>query len=83
MQILSNGRYRSVLHRVKVNSRRLRVSVASFHSVAPERVVSPAPELIDDSHPRRYMDTDLATFLAYLASAAGNHKSFLHSRRLY
>lgn len=83
LEILSNGRYRSVLHRVKVNSRRLRVSVASFHSVAPERVVSPAPELIDDRHPRRYMDTDLATFLAYLASAAGNHKSFLHSRRLY
>uniref|UniRef100_A0A0E0LXZ4 Fe2OG dioxygenase domain-containing protein n=1 Tax=Oryza punctata TaxID=4537 RepID=A0A0E0LXZ4_ORYPU len=83
LEILSNGRYRSVLHRVKVNSRRLRVSVASFHSVAAERVVSPAPELIDDRHPRRYMDTDLATFVAYLASAAGNHKSFLHSRRLY
>uniref|UniRef100_A0A0D9XAW9 Fe2OG dioxygenase domain-containing protein n=1 Tax=Leersia perrieri TaxID=77586 RepID=A0A0D9XAW9_9ORYZ len=83
LEILSNGRYRSVLHRVRVNSKRLRVSVASFHSVAADRVVSPAPELIDDEHPRRYMDTDLATFLAYLTSAAGNHKSFLQSRRLY
>uniref|UniRef100_J3MVB5 Fe2OG dioxygenase domain-containing protein n=1 Tax=Oryza brachyantha TaxID=4533 RepID=J3MVB5_ORYBR len=83
LEIFSNGRYRSVLHRVRVNSRRLRVSVASFHSVAAERVVAPAPELIDERHPRRYMDTDLATFVAYLASAAGNHKSFLHSRSLY
>ncbi|KAF0898418.1 hypothetical protein E2562_007256 [Oryza meyeriana var. granulata] len=83
LEILSNGRYRSVLHRVRVNSRRLRVSVASFHSVAPDRVVSPAPELVDERHPRRYMDTDLTTFVAYLTSTAGNHKSFLHSRRLY
>ncbi|KAG8087622.1 hypothetical protein GUJ93_ZPchr0010g9537 [Zizania palustris] len=84
LEILSNGRYRSVLHRVRVNGRRPRVSVASFHSVAAERAVGPAAELVDDEHnPRRYMDTDFATFLAYLASAVGNHKSFLHSRRLY
>ncbi|KAL5232516.1 hypothetical protein ABZP36_031292 [Zizania latifolia] len=83
LEILSNGRYRSVLHRVRVNGRRPRVSVASFHSVAAERVVGPAAELVDEHNPRRYMDTDFATFLAYLASAAGNHKSFLHSRRLY
>ena len=83
MQIYSNGRYKSVLHRVLVNSSQLRISVASFHSVPAERMVGPAAELVDDDlNPRRYMDTDFATFLAYLASAEGKHKTFLQSRKL-
>uniref|UniRef100_A0A0D9XH28 Fe2OG dioxygenase domain-containing protein n=1 Tax=Leersia perrieri TaxID=77586 RepID=A0A0D9XH28_9ORYZ len=83
LEILSNGRYRSVVHRVRVNGRRARVSVASLHSFAAERVISPAAELVDDrDRPRRYMDTDMAAFLDYLATAEGKHKSFLHSRRI-
>lgn len=85
-EIYSNGRYKSVLHRVRVNSTRPRISVASFHSVGAARVVGPAAELIGEERgggePRRYMDTDFATFLAYLASAEGKHKNFLQSRRL-
>ncbi|VAI87469.1 unnamed protein product [Triticum turgidum subsp. durum] len=84
-EIYSNGRYKSVLHRVGVNSTRPRISVASFHSVGAERVVGPAAELLDQGRggqPRRYMDTDFATFLAYLASAEGKHKTFLQSRSL-
>jgi len=83
MQIYSNGRYKSVLHRVRVNSTRPRISVASFHSLPAERVIGPAPELVDDDkNPRMYMDTDFATFLEYLSSAEGKHKSFLQTRRL-
>ncbi|XP_062195075.1 probable 2-oxoglutarate-dependent dioxygenase SLC1 [Phragmites australis] len=83
LEIYSNGRYKSVLHRVRVNSTQPRISVASFHSVPAERVIGPAAELVDDERsPRRYMDTDFATFLAYLASAEGKHKTFLQSRKL-
>ena len=84
LQIFSNGAYKSVLHRVRVNSTRPRMSVASFHSLPAERVVGPAPELVDEAagKPRRYMDTDFATFLAYLASADGKDKTFLQSRML-
>ncbi|WVZ63228.1 hypothetical protein U9M48_012873 [Paspalum notatum var. saurae] len=82
-EMYSNGRYKSVLHRVRVNSARSRISVASLHSLPPERVIGPAPELVDDEkNPRRYMDTDFATFLEYLSSAEGKHKSFLQTRRL-
>ncbi|KAG8050238.1 hypothetical protein GUJ93_ZPchr0009g395 [Zizania palustris] len=83
LEIFSNGSYRSVLHRVRVNGRRARVSVASLHSLAAERVITPAAELVNEpDKPRQYMDTDMATFLAYLASAEGKYKSFLHSRRI-
>lgn len=84
LEIYSNGAYKSVLHRVRVNSTRPRISVASFHSLPAERVVGPAPELVDEAagNPPRYMDTDFATFLAYLASADGKDKTFLQSRML-
>ncbi|KAF8654008.1 hypothetical protein HU200_062150 [Digitaria exilis] len=83
LEIYSNGRYKSVLHRVRVNSTRPRISVASFHSLPAERVVGPATELlVAGGEPPRYMDTDFATFLAYLASADGKDKTFLQSRML-
>ncbi|RLM70019.1 hypothetical protein C2845_PM17G06430 [Panicum miliaceum] len=82
LEIYSNGRYKSKLHRVRVNSRRPRISVASFHSVPVERVIGPAAELVHEGKPRRYMDTDYATFLSFLASAEGKHKSFLQSRKI-
>ncbi|CAN6171986.1 unnamed protein product [Urochloa humidicola] len=82
-EMYSNGRYKSILHRVRVNSARSRISVASLHSLPPARVIGPAPELVDDDkNPRRYMDTDFATFLDYLSSAEGKHKSFLQTRRI-
>ncbi|GJN34715.1 hypothetical protein PR202_gb23405 [Eleusine coracana subsp. coracana] len=81
-EIFSNGRYKSVLHRVRVNSARSRISLASLHSLPPDRVIAPAPELVNDMNPRRYMDTDFEAFLRHIASAEGNHKSFLHSRRI-
>lgn len=83
LEIYSNGRYKSVLHRVRVNSSRSRISVASLHSLPPERVIGPAAELVDErNNPRRYMDTDFTSFLSYLSSAEGKHKTFLQSRRL-
>uniref|UniRef100_K3ZIS8 Fe2OG dioxygenase domain-containing protein n=1 Tax=Setaria italica TaxID=4555 RepID=K3ZIS8_SETIT len=82
LEIYSNGRYKSKLHRVRVNSTRPRISAASFHSVPAERVIGPAAELVDEASPPRYMDTDYATFLAFLASAEGKQKSFLQSRKL-
>lgn len=83
LQIYSNGRYKSVLHRVLVNSSQLRISIASFHTVPADQTIGPAPELVDDKlNPPRYMDTDFATFLAYIASAEGKHKTFLQSRKL-
>ncbi|CAM0148608.1 unnamed protein product [Urochloa decumbens] len=85
LEIYSNGLYKSVLHRVRVNSTRPRISVASFHSLPAERVVGPAPELVDEAagKPPRYMETDFATFLAYLTSADGKDKTFLQSRMLH
>ncbi|CAA7410593.1 unnamed protein product [Spirodela intermedia] len=82
LEIFSNGKYKSVLHRVFVNATSPRVSVASLHSLSPAAVVSPSPQLVTASEPRRYMDTGFAAFLHHLSSRGTTAKSFLESRKL-
>ncbi|MQL72115.1 hypothetical protein Taro_004471 [Colocasia esculenta] len=83
LEIFSNGKYKSALHRVVVNSAKPRISLASFHSLPAATVVSPAPHLVDAHNPRRYLDTDFAAFLAHLSSNETKGKSFLDSRKLH
>lgn len=82
LEIFSNGRYRSVLHRVLVNPLRSRISIASLHSLPFGSMVRPSPKLINDANPRRYKDTDFASFIEYIASHEHRSKNFLDSRRL-
>jgi isopenicillin N synthase-like dioxygenase len=54
LQALSNGRYRSVNHRVIVNSESERISVPTFYCPLPDTVIAPANALVDDAHPLAY-----------------------------
>ncbi|KAA8525067.1 hypothetical protein F0562_007069 [Nyssa sinensis] len=54
MQVLSNDRYKSVLHRAVVNCNKERISIPTFYCPSPDAVIGPAPELIDDDHPEVY-----------------------------
>ncbi|PIA54905.1 hypothetical protein AQUCO_00901070v1 [Aquilegia coerulea] len=82
LEIFSNGRYKSVLHRVLVNSARTRISVASLHSLSFSTTVRPSPKLINEENPRRYKDTDFASFMEYVSSCEPKEKNFLESRKL-
>ncbi|KAE8726967.1 carotene epsilon-monooxygenase [Hibiscus syriacus] len=82
LEIFSNGRYKSVLHRVFANPAKPRLSVASLHSLPFDCMVRPSPKLIDEENPRRYKDTDFATFLEYVSSCEPKKKNFLESRKL-
>ncbi|XP_071700614.1 probable 2-oxoglutarate-dependent dioxygenase SLC1 [Rutidosis leptorrhynchoides] len=82
LEIFSNGMYKSVMHRVLVNSTKPRLSVASLHSLSFSTVVRPSPRLINDKNPRRYKDTDFASFVQYIKSCDSKHKNFLESRKL-
>ncbi|KAH6789615.1 2-oxoglutarate and oxygenase superfamily protein [Perilla frutescens var. frutescens] len=67
MEVLSNGRYKSVVHRATVNSERRRLSIASLHSLAMNRKVTPAPELVDERHPLSYKEGSFGDFLNFLS----------------
>ncbi|PON37751.1 Oxoglutarate/iron-dependent dioxygenase [Parasponia andersonii] len=51
MQVISNDRYKSVLHRAVVNCTKERISVPTFYCPSPDAVVEPAKELVNDQNP--------------------------------
>eukprot|EP01018_Ginkgo_biloba_P032069 Gb_08224 [translate_table: standard] len=82
LEVLSNGRCKSVIHRAMVNSERSRVSVATLHTLPFEVEISPAPELIDEDHPKMYRDTNFSEFMKLLTSTDMREMSFLDSIKL-
>ncbi|KAL6981338.1 hypothetical protein U1Q18_022967 [Sarracenia purpurea var. burkii] len=67
MEVMSNGQYKSVVHRVTVHSEKTRLSIASLHSLALEKKAVPAPELVDEKHPLSYKEGSFGDFLNYIS----------------
>ncbi|XP_062231008.1 gibberellin 2-beta-dioxygenase 3-like [Phragmites australis] len=66
LQVLTNGRFRSVRHRVMVNSARPRVSVIFFGGPPPREMLAPLPGLVGEGASRRYREF---TWTEYKTSA--------------
>lgn len=54
LQIMSNGIYKSPVHRVVTNSERERNSLAMFCAVDPETEFEPVAQLVDEKRPRMF-----------------------------
>lgn len=52
VEILSNGRYKSVVHRVMADENGSRLSIATFYNPAGDAIISPAPALLYPSNIR-------------------------------
>ncbi|CAD6340454.1 unnamed protein product [Miscanthus lutarioriparius] len=65
-EIMSNGLFRSPVHRAVTNAESDRVSLAMFYTLDPEKEIEPLPELVDDKRPRRYRKTTTKDYLAVL-----------------
>ncbi|KAL2338439.1 hypothetical protein Fmac_012885 [Flemingia macrophylla] len=65
LQIMSNGIFKSIMHRVVTNTERLRISVAMFNKPDPENEIGPVEGLIDESRPRLYINVKNYTDINY------------------
>ncbi|QCD80587.1 leucoanthocyanidin dioxygenase [Vigna unguiculata] len=54
MQIMSNGIFKSIMHRVVTNTEKMRMSLAMFNEPDPENEIGPVEGLIDETRPRLY-----------------------------
>lgn len=54
MEIMSNGKYKAVLHRTTVSKDETRISWPVFIEPQPEHVVGPHPKLVNQDNPPKY-----------------------------
>jgi len=74
MQVLSNGRYKSVLHRAVTNNVHPRMSMAMFFGPNPETIIGPIHELTDEEHPPKYRNYRFSKFLEEIFNHKGTRR---------
>ncbi|XP_008801900.2 probable 2-oxoglutarate-dependent dioxygenase At5g05600 [Phoenix dactylifera] len=63
MEIMSNGIFKSPVHRVVTNLEKERISLAMFYALEPEKELEPADRLVDEMHPRLYRKVKMKDYL--------------------
>ncbi|OEL25420.1 Protein DOWNY MILDEW RESISTANCE 6 [Dichanthelium oligosanthes] len=83
MEVLSNGRMKTVVHRALLNPEEARISIASIHGFALHEKVTCAKELVDEENPPKYKESSFSDFLDHLTANMDNkHRNFLESLRM-
>ncbi|KAL1190892.1 Flavanone 3-dioxygenase 3 [Cardamine amara subsp. amara] len=68
IEVMSNGIYKSMIHRVTVNKDFKRLSFASLHSLPMQKKISPAPQLVNEDRPAAYGEFSFNDFLDFVSS---------------
>ncbi|XP_074281180.1 protein SRG1-like [Silene latifolia] len=61
-EVMSNGMYKSVVHRVVTNAEKGRVSVAAFFIPEDGCEIGPISELVSKDHPQKYKKFEMSEF---------------------
>uniref|UniRef100_A0A0D6R2C9 Fe2OG dioxygenase domain-containing protein n=1 Tax=Araucaria cunninghamii TaxID=56994 RepID=A0A0D6R2C9_ARACU len=76
LEVISNGRYKSIEHRAVTNDKKERVSIAAFYNPRGEGEFGPVEELVDDEHPCLYRRVKIKDYvLHYLATRLEGKKA--------
>ncbi|BFI28571.1 protein MpDOXC8 [Marchantia polymorpha subsp. ruderalis] len=82
LEMMSNGRFRSVEHRATGNETEERMSLVSFYMPAKAATIDPIQELLDESHPPQYGSAKYGDMLSALISQRLNGKAFVNSLKI-
>jgi len=81
-QILTNGIYRSIEHRGTVNSKKERISIATFHRLQMSRVIGPTPSLVTAERPALFKTIRVADYINRYLSRQLDGKSNLDNVKI-
>ncbi|CAJ2648256.1 unnamed protein product [Trifolium pratense] len=82
LEIITNGIYRSIEHRVMVNSEKERMSIATFHNLRNGGNVGPISSLVTPERPALFKTITAEDFLSGYLSSKIKGKSFLDVVRI-
>ncbi|KAE8710222.1 hypothetical protein F3Y22_tig00110325pilonHSYRG00034 [Hibiscus syriacus] len=74
IQVLSNGRFKSVHHRAVTNKTRKRVSIATFYTPGKDTIIGPIRDLIGEQHPPLYREYSFSEFLEEFFKQEGTRR---------
>ncbi|GMJ05274.1 hypothetical protein like AT4G16330 [Hibiscus trionum] len=63
-EIITNGKYKTCVHRAVTNANKARLSIATFHDPAKTVRISPAPDLVSQDSPPRYSSVVYGDYLS-------------------
>lgn len=61
---MSNGIFKSPVHRVVANDSRERISLAMFYGLDPEQEIKPAADLLRGKQPAKYKEVKIKDYMA-------------------
>ncbi|KAJ4763553.1 2-oxoglutarate (2OG) and Fe(II)-dependent oxygenase superfamily protein [Rhynchospora pubera] len=73
LEVISNGLYKSAVHKVSTNRDSTRVSITSLHSLSIDEQVCVADKLVTECTPKGYKESNLRDFLRFLSINAGQY----------
>ncbi|XP_069146474.1 jasmonate-induced oxygenase 2-like [Solanum lycopersicum] len=79
IQVLSNAIYKSIEHRVIVNSAKERVSLAFFYNPGGDILIKPADELVTEERPALYLPMTFNEYRAFIRTKGPCGKSQVES----
>ncbi|KAL6906396.1 hypothetical protein ACP4OV_003997 [Aristida adscensionis] len=79
LEILSNGRYKSIEHRALVHPTRERMSAAVFHQPCQDATVEPLPELVKNDGGACYSSTSFVDFMKHFSAAKLDGRDHIES----
>ncbi|RHN42327.1 putative codeine 3-O-demethylase [Medicago truncatula] len=82
LEITTNGIYQSVQHRATVNSKKERLSIATFYFPNMEGNLGPAPSLVNPNNPTVFERISVLEYRKGYLSRELNGKSYLDSLRI-
>jgi len=68
VEVMTNGRYKSVEHRAVTNEERARLSIALFYNASLDAEVAPSSKLVDEQHPCLYRKFIHQEYIRYYVS---------------